>query len=134
MIGQIMKHINNYFITDKCVEDNFHIAEGALALPFAKDGQYVLIEGSILNDGVYLYPLSGLQDEDFHGFVTILAPPNAFVSLVGEIEAYQTASVASPYVSESFGGYSYTKATNANGNVASWQDAFRGKLNMWRKV
>ena len=40
----------------------------------------------------------------------------------------------SPYTSESFGGYSYTKATDANGAPIGWQKAFASRLNKWRKL
>jgi glycosyltransferase involved in cell wall biosynthesis len=43
----------------------------------------------------------------------------------------------SPYSSESFGGYSYSKAsgTDNHGNdVTSWQSKFASRLNHWRKI
>ena len=41
----------------------------------------------------------------------------------------------SPYTSESFGGYSYTKANGAGDSTGSggWQAAFRARLNPYRK-
>ena len=35
---------------------------------------------------------------------------------------------------ESFGGYSYTKATDANGAPIGWHKAFASRLNEWRKL
>lgn len=134
MLYEVMRHIHNFFPTDKCEEGTFAITGGVLNLPFVKDGQYIYIEGSTMNDGVYQYPLSELDDETFKGFITIINPPKAFLSLVSEIERYEAENMASPYQSESFGGYSYTRATNKNGDIAGWQDVFKSKLNVWRKI
>ena len=40
----------------------------------------------------------------------------------------------SPYQSESFGGYSYTKASASNGDQVDWKTVFRSRLNRWRKI
>ena len=68
-----------------------------------------------------------------------LAVPKAVIDLSGEIEAWQEKNgeaAASPYQSESFGGYSYTKRSAGSDSNAlnGWQDAFRGRLNDWRKL
>lgn len=34
----------------------------------------------------------------------------------------------------SFGGYSYSKATNASGVAVGWQDVFKSRLNTWRRI
>lgn len=136
MLYEIMRHIRNFFpVADGYHDGIFEINGGVVELPFANDGEYVLIEGSRFNDGVYRYPLESLQDEIFEGTITELAPDRAFLALVVEIEDYQREyGKVGPYQSESFGGYSYTRASGANGAAASWQDAFRSRLNTWRKV
>lgn len=135
MLYEIMKSIRNFFPTRKYEANHFEIKDGTISLPFLAEGTYFMIEGSLKNDGVYKYPAT-LEDEAFTGVVTLLAPPKAFIELVDEIESYQAnvTSNLSPYVSESFGGYTYTKATNSKGNVSSWQDAFSTRLNAWRKI
>ena len=40
----------------------------------------------------------------------------------------------SPYTSESFGDYSYTKATGESGAPLTWRDVFASRLNAWRKL
>lgn len=135
MLYEVMKHTHNFFPTDKCKEDEFTITDGNLNLSFVADGQYVYIEGSAMNDGVYQYPLSGLSDETFRGVITILAPPKAFLDLVADIEGCEANDAnKGTYQSESFGGYSYTRATNKAGNIAGWQDVFKARLNAWRKI
>lgn len=135
MLYQVCKHIKNFFVTE-CKDGTFTIENGTIDLPFLLDGQYFMIEGSVLNDGVYQNPVTGLSDEIFKGSIVGMAVPKDFISLVEEIKSYEENSSKDngQYVSESFGGYSYTKATDSRGNVASWQNAFSTRLNSWRKV
>ena len=132
---EVMESINNTFATDKQVIDSFTIEDGILDLPFVKNGQYVLIEDSAFNDGVYQYPLEDLEDESFLGIITVLSPPKTFLAVVEEIKQFRKENpMTSSAVSESFGGYSVTRATGLRGGVASWEDVFRSRLNKWRKI
>ena len=87
-------------------------------------------------DGVHQYPASDLTDEVFNGSVWAMAVPPAVIDLAAEIEEYNKsdAGKASPFTSESFGGYAYTKATDANGAPIGWKKAFASRLNQWRKL
>lgn len=134
MLNEIMVHIKNFFPTEKSEEALYTISEGTISLHFVEEGQYIRIEGSTMNDGVYQYPVSDLTDETFRGFITVLAPPKDFLKLVKDIEEYQANYKESPYQSESFGGYSYSKASGGNGSMVSWHDVFRSRLNVWRKI
>ena len=90
----------------------------------------------MFNDGVHQYPASDLTDEVFHGAVWAMAVPPAVIDLATEIEEYNKsdAGKASPFTSESFGGYAYTKATDANGAPIGWKKAFASRLSKWRKL
>ena len=134
MLFEIMKHLHNFFITSQRYEGRFTIEDGTISLPFVKEGQYFMFDGSEFNTEVMQYPPSGLVDEEFYGEAVILAPPKAFLDLVAEIEDYQANHKADNLQSESFGGYSYTKATGTNGGVAGGQDVFKTRLNTWRKI
>ena len=133
MLDELLTHLNNFFTPHGGIHDGeYTITDGSIELPFLVDGQYFRITGSTLNDGVYQYPTHGLSDETFSGAVWAMAVPPAVIALSAEIEAWQTKygdSVSGPMASESFGGYSYTKSTSS-----SWQDAFRSRLNKWRKI
>lgn len=140
MLNQILDHINNYFIKD-VYRGEFTIEDSQIfnTLPL-HDGQYFRICGSIFNDGVYQYPAYGLVDEVFEGEIWALAIPPAIISLAHEIGDWQAKygeSVVSPFQSESFGGYSYSKGSVSNGNGGSasidWKSAFGSQLNRWRK-
>ena len=135
MLEQVLAHLRNWFVSD-IYRGEFTITEGSISLPSLLDGQYFRIIGSALNDGVYRNgDKADLKDETFRGIVWALAVPPALLKLVEKIEAWETKyteSAHSPYASESFGGYSYTKASGVDGGT--WQAAFRADLNRWRKV
>lgn len=78
-----------------------------------------------------------LIDEEFHGGIWPMRMPRAFMILAKEIQEYNESSMAkpSPYVSESFGGYSYNVGIGASGSADnSWQKVFYSKLKRWRKT
>lgn len=139
MLEEVLMHLKNWFLVPGGIhEDTYTIEDGGIALPFLASGQYFRICGSVFNDGLHQYPTSDLKNETFDGTVWALAVPQAVIDLAAEIEAWETkngsASVG-PYQSESFGGYSYTKATDAQtGGAVTWQSAFRSRLNAWRKI
>lgn len=135
MLEQVMREIRNYFPVESHY-GTFTIENGVISPLSLHVGQYYMIEGSALNDGVYKYGETIEQPaETFTGYITVLAPPKAFLEIVTEIEAYQAKyGDVTPYTSESFGGYSYTKASGSNGSSISWADAFGKRLNAWRKL
>lgn len=133
MLEQVLAHLRNWFVSD-IYRGEFTITEGSITLPSLLDGQYFRIIGSTLNDGVYRNgDKADLKDETFRGVVWALAVPPALLRLVERIEEWEkkyAGAENSPYTSESFGGYSYTK----NAAASSWQGAFRAELNEWRKI
>ena len=139
MLEQVLMHLKNWFLVPGGIhEGTYTIEDGGITLPFLANGQYFRICGSVFNDGLHQYPASDLKAETFDGTVWALAVPQAIIELAAEIEAWQKkngdASV-SPYQSESFGGYSYSKATDSeSGGAVTWQSAFRSRLNAWRKL
>jgi hypothetical protein len=62
--------------------------------------------------------------------------PPAVVTLAQDIEKYaqSDAGKQSAYISESFGVYSYTKATNSKGVPLSWKGVFEDDLRPWRMI
>lgn len=140
MIDQICREINNYFVVDK-IFDNFTIVDGNIDLPL-QEGQYFRIIGSIFNDGVYCYgDTLELTDETFEGAIWAMAVPKELVELSKDVEEWidkYKDVTNSPFSSESFGGYSYTKAqgyaSTGGGMLSSWQSQFASRLNAWRKA
>lgn len=150
-IGEVCAEVHNYFVDepDGIHTDNYTVADEAVTpLDFLIEGQYFRIEGSVLNDGVYLNdgkPIAALRDETFYGRVWAMKVPADFVEIVKQISAWDDkyggigSSNMSPYQSESYAGqYSYTKA-NGTSDVTSakaltWQTQFAGLLFRFRKV
>lgn len=113
---------------------------GELICNAIADGQYFWVEGSIFNDGLHKSPATDMKDERFTGRLVLLAVPDAVVRMSEEIDAWSAKNadvLDSPYQSESFGGYSYSKGSASSqdgGYSAGWQSQFSGKLRQWRKL
>lgn len=149
MLQQVCEYIHNYFI--KAVhEGRYEIAGGMISLPLL-DGQRFLIQGSVLNDGVYTFhdteikndddtKAAGLHDETFTGTICGLAIPPEVISLSGEINEWVAENgdrVDSPYQSENvIGVYSYTKASGGSGagGAVTWKDVYGSQLSRWRRL
>lgn len=149
MLTEICQELRNWFDKERYIGNISIDAEGTITMGGAEiplvDGQYFRVIGSIFNDGVHVFPSTTLQAEDFDGAIWAMAVPPAVISLAGEIEAWQAKNGSldsanmSPFNSESFGGYSYSKSgggsADGNGSAAgTWQGAFAKRLNMWRKI
>lgn len=136
MLETVLQNLNNWFLVPDGVHaGEFTVQGGQLTLPFLQTGQYCRVVGSVFNDGLHQYPVADLTDETFTGSVWALAVPKAVIELAEEIDAWQTKNGdPGPFTSESFGGYSYSKATNASGMAVGWQDVFKSRLNDWRRI
>lgn len=110
-------------------------------LDFLQEGQYFRICGSVFNDGVWVYPFDGLRDEIFTGSVWAMSVPSDALALADEIDRWAEKNgeaINSPYQSESFDGYSYTKsysgAASGAASAITWQGQFASRLNRFRKL
>lgn len=143
MLTELCQELRNWFERDKYI-GTFTIEDGQISVPDGslQSGQYFRIIGSVFNDGVHQYPANNLTDEIFKGAIWTMAVPPAVIDLSERISEWITTygeMVSSPYSSESFGGYSYTKASSGRGNGDSsgapiWQNTFASELNKWRKI
>lgn len=141
MLTELCGALRNWFETDR-ISDTYTVKNGSIALPFLQDGQFFRVVGSVFNDGVHQYPDYAMADETFDGAIWPMAVPPAVLSLAEDIDAWQEKNgdaASSPFMSESFGGYSYSKASTGatnggTGVVVSWQTAFKSRLNQWRKI
>lgn len=142
-LDEVCGFLRNWFTVPGGVHvGTYTVVDGALALPFLQNGQYYRIIGSVFNDGIHRYGAldDQLAPESFHGAVWALAIPQAVIAIAKEIEewsAQNAATVASPYQSESFGGYSYSKAAPSGNGVQktlTWRNVFAAKLARWRKL
>lgn len=143
MLSELCQELRNYFDRGQPkLYGDIKIVDGAITnsefTGKILEGQYFRIVGSIFNDGVYCFNDElELKDETFNGSIWLMAVPKAVIDLSDEIdkwiEDYGKATI-SPYQSESFGGYSYSKANGSNGAAVSWQDAFATRLNLYRRI
>lgn len=148
MLTQICDEIHNYF---SCDDDRyigeFKVVNGSIIPSISiQDGQYYRIVGSVFNDGVHKYGDAEdvLKDEpEFHGAVWLMRVPQDVIDLANAIKTWQDAYESadspnmSPYQSESFGGYSYSKKSSGSDGGAgnyTWKDAFASHLNRYRKI
>lgn len=152
MLNEICAYLNNYFDVNDDHEPlpswrgEFVVADGSIDLTGKiLDGQYFRIENSIFNDGIYQYPASDLADETFTGKIQAMAIPKDLIAIAGEISAWMEkyggadSTANSPFNSESFGGYSYSKSaggttTVSSENTPAWAGTFGGRLARWRKI
>jgi hypothetical protein len=153
VISEVCAELRNYFLRDYVNPEqymhsgSFVIAGGEMqSLPFLKVGQYYRIIGSTFNDGVHKYgaehrsaeDYERLTNEEFEGTIWEMFVPKEVVDLSEEIQDWiskNADAINSPYQSESFGGYSYTKAIASTGKLSTdWQSHFAGKLNRWRRL
>lgn len=149
MLTQICQYLRNWFDLDSRKnrlpywDGEFTVADGVL-VGFSDrliDGQHYRIIGSLLNDGVHQHGTDTLRDETFTGTVQSMSIPPDIVALDTDVPAWleaNAAALASPYQSESFGGYSYSLRSSGSeqGGGLEWynQPQFKARLDPWRKI
>lgn len=150
MLTQICQYLRNWFERERltgtfAVVDGELTAEDVRLSDFLQDGQYYRVIGSVFNDGVHKYGEKLTDEKAFDGAVVSMGVPPALLALAADIEAWQAkyggadSAAMSPYGSESFGGYSYSKSGSASANgstsaVSTWQSVFAARLAPWRKI
>jgi len=138
-VADFCAEVHNWFDYKRTFGE-YTISGGTLVIDDMLNGQYFRIIGSVFNDGVYQYPVEGLTDETFDGAVWYMAIPPDALSLIENMSVWEEKNAAvldSPYSSESFGGYSYTKASGSGGNSAAGSAAFSyfsDRLKRYRKA
>jgi len=144
VLEQVLGYIHNWFVRDSIDVNNCEVVDGHLpaSIPIP-NGVWYRIKGSYLNDGMHLKgdQNEGLVDETFDGTITTHVIPRALLVVVQEVSDWVTkygGSADSPYQSESFGGYTYSKGSRYNSSSQSgdsgWQAAFAGRFRQWRKL
>ena len=152
MLNEICAYLKNWFdVNDDhkplpSWRGEFVITDGSIDLSGKLlNGQYFRIQNSIFNDGVHKYPATDLHDETFTGKIQAMAVPSDLIAILGEITAWMDkyggadSTANSPFNSESFGGYSYSKSpggasTTESSNTPAWWGTFGGRLARWRKL
>ncbi len=138
-IKEICDYIHNYFELET-IDGSFTITDGSLDVDILNN-QYYRIQGSIFNDGIYKHGNEELTDETFKGRVSLMAIPKDVLDVLNEATEWQQQNAKvlnSPYQSESFGGYSYSKGTSGKKDGSqgayTWRDVFGDRLKAYRKI
>ena len=148
MLTEICAEIRNYFSLD---EDKFFgdfaVENGAITPSLSlEENQYYRIVGSVFNDGVHNENDVLTDEPKFKGAIWKMRVPQTVLDLSDEIAAWQAengnvqSANMSPYTSESFGGYSYSKGSGgasqsgAGASAVTWQTMFAKRLNPYRKA
>ena len=140
MLTDICQYLKNWFADDKDKQfDKFTIENGRIApLNNLQNGQYYRIIGSVFNDGVHRSDDILTDELEFEGAIWLMRIPPVILDLDAEISEWienHKDALASPYQSESFGGYSYSVAnSNSASGVVTWQSQFADRLSRWRKI
>lgn len=151
MLNAVCLEVRNFFDRNQPkIFGDIVISDGAITnadfLSDIQGNQYFRIVGSVFNDGVYQYTDElELTDEVFNGAIWLMRVPRDFLALVAEIEDWQAkyggvgTEAMSPFNSESFGGYSYSKsggntAGGSSSGGASWQAAYGTRLKAYRRA
>lgn len=155
MLTELCQYLRNWF--DRKPDGSYHakffgdfeISGGALINVELTQGQYYRIMGSLFNDGVHKFgdENDALTDEEFNGAIWAMSIPPEVIQLAEDIASWQAkyggvdSEAMSPFQSESYGGYSYSKsrssvAASSNGANSSnaWQSAFASRLRRWMKI
>ena len=147
-LERVLDHIYNWFPLGGYPLDaarrhksTYTVTGGALqgCEGFLLPGQYYRIVGSIFNDGLHRFGEYGLTDETFTGEVWPLAIPKAVLTIAADVVKYDAENPLNDKVSESFGGYSYTRAGSASsgassGSVSGGLYVYGARLNPYRRM
>ena len=150
MLTEVCQYLKNWFNRKPDGSEypkyygTFTISEGELVTDGLANGQYFRIMGSLFNDGIHKFGDVNLTDETFEGSVWSLGIPPTVVQLAADIAQWQEkygsadSEAMTPFASESFGGYSYSKSgggmSDSSSDAGTWQGAFAQRLSPWRKI
>ena len=150
MLTEICAYLKNYFDSNRPKFFGwFEIENGVIRSVNDEDmglqnGQHFRVVGSAFNDGVWQYGVDELKDETFDGAVWIMGVPPAVLEIAKDVKDWQDkygnveSAALSPYTSESFGGYSYSKSVGSTGqsgaNFDGWKAVFSSRLMPWKKL
>lgn len=144
VLTAICAELCNYFSSDPDrFFGDYSVAEGALSPSLSlADGQYYRLIGSRLNDGVHQKGDVLFDEPTFHGAVWLMRVPKAVLELADDVQKWTErygaidGAALSPFNSESFGGYSYSKSagTPEASAATSWQSVFAERLKPYRKI
>lgn len=133
---EVCASVRNFFAADHEKHEGFFSVRNGQIVPslYVAGANYIRVFGSAKNDGIHSLDETLVDEDGFKGMIWVMRVPEDFLKLVGKIEKWESENakiLESPYTSESFGGYSYSKDT---AGASSWQAKFKSRLDVYRKV
>lgn len=143
-LEMVMNEVKNHFVS-AVADGEFTIRDGVLLFPGDAPGCGYMALAGAQNSGVWEAQAAdgGMQlsrdgvlceSETFCGSVFCLRPPRSFFALVEQIDEWIEHNPVGAFVSESFGGYTYNRATGTAGLPATWQQTFQARLAPYRRM
>lgn len=127
MLTRVCRYLKNWFVKES-YPGNITVSDGKVYCNGSEiemsEGQHFALVRTRYVYGAYSYG-DEIEDSEFEGAVWIMDVPQDVLDVVARMTEWETANggvdsaAMSPYQSESFGGYSYSKASGSNGKVGS---------------
>lgn len=146
MLTEICAKLNNYFSKDSDKAfGKFSVSDGKISPPIhLEPGQYYRVCGSIFNDGVHQDSDVLIDEPEFDGAIWKMRVPADLIEIAQEMAAWNDkysnvdSPNMSPYSSESFGGYTYSKAqgyaSTGGGMLNNVFSVYDARLAPYRKI
>ena len=145
MLTEICADLKNYFVTENkdILHGTYSVENGQIVPPLSlQNDQYYRIIGSVFNDGVHKQGDSLKDESSFDGSIWLMRVPQDVIDLDEAITEWMAKNAdvdspaMSPFNSESFGGYSYSKnnSDGSNSGAGTWQSVFGSRLDQYRKI
>lgn len=157
MLNEVLEYLNNYFYKYTLGVRNYSFTRDVTfttntltASDFSDTfvaGEYINIEGTRLNDGVYkVSAIDGttitidstvdftiVAEAEVETTLTKCYIPKDLVALIAEVKTYNT-NVTDGIASEKQGERSVTYSTGSEGSASGWQSAFASRLSKYKKL
>ena len=136
MLYALMQECRNYFpVPGAAMIGTFTIENGVIGGLDLPVGQYYIVDGSVFSDGLHKAPELLQADETFTGKIIPLRVPQAFVDYAEQLKAEEEKAGNTNDVSESFNGYSVTRATGSDGHILTVLERHRAEyMARWGKI
>ena len=144
MLYDVLNYLNNWFVMTSEYSTTWAIVADGVTGTFSEEylaGQYISIDGTKLNDGVYKITEVATNKLTLDATMTAETPtdlsvfsiwglgiPPRLLSIVSEIETY-TSGAQTGLKSESQGQRSVTYATGSD-----WTQVYKAKLMPWKRM
>lgn len=144
MLTEILTEIRNYFCVSEYV-GSFNLSNKTITLNntiVPKVGQYIYINSALnrsickvtsVTNNAFLLDSDTVLSDDEITYIALLKIPPQIISLSNEIMDWQTKNGNTSLISESFAGWSGTRAQGKNGNL-TWKEMFGDRLKPWRRM